>query len=51
MIKKAQFFLAYKTDIVSSKLMIFTRVALHTKSKGLLISGPLFSKGLGFLHA
>jgi hypothetical protein len=30
--------------LLSKKLMLFTRVAPRTKSKGLLIGGPLLSK-------
>jgi hypothetical protein len=30
--------------------LLFTCLAPHTKSKGLLIGGPLLSRNLGFLH-
>jgi hypothetical protein len=36
--------------LIQQKLMLFTRVAPRTKSKGLPIGGPLFSKNLCFLH-
>jgi hypothetical protein len=35
---------------IQQKIMLFTRVAPCTKSKGLLIDGPLLNKKLGFLH-
>jgi hypothetical protein len=40
----------YRQSLTQQKLMLFTCVASHTKSKGLLIGGPLFSRNLCFLH-
>jgi hypothetical protein len=37
-------------SLTQQKLMFFTRVAPHTKSKGLPIDDHLFSKNLCFLH-
>jgi hypothetical protein len=37
--------------LMSLAIVLFIRVALYTKSKGLPISGPLLSKNLYFLHA
>jgi hypothetical protein len=35
-------------SLIQQKLMLFTRVAPHTKSKRFLIGGPLFSKTYAF---
>jgi hypothetical protein len=40
-----------RRSLIHKKLMLFTCVAPHTKSKGLLIGGPLLNKNLYFLHA
>jgi hypothetical protein len=40
-----------RRSLTQQKLIIFTCVAPHTKSKGLSIDGPLLSKNLAFLHA
>jgi hypothetical protein len=37
-------------SLIQQKLSLFTRVAPRTKSKGLPIDSPLFSKNLCFLH-
>jgi hypothetical protein len=39
-----------RQSLTQQKLMLFTRVAPRTKSKRLLIGGPLLSKNLCFLH-
>jgi hypothetical protein len=38
-------------SLTQQKLRLFTCVAPHIKSKGLLIGSPLLSKNLGFLYA
>jgi hypothetical protein len=40
-----------RRSLIQQKLKLFTHVAPRTKSKGLPIDGPLFSKNLCFLHA
>jgi hypothetical protein len=40
-----------RRSLTQQKLILFTYVAPHTKSKGLPIGGPLLSKNVVFLHA
>jgi hypothetical protein len=51
MIKGIQVFLPMKLTSYPAKIYVFTCVAPRTKSKGLLIGGPLLSKNICFLHA
>jgi hypothetical protein len=40
-----------RRSFTQRKLMLFTHIEQHTKSKGLSVGGPLLSENLCFLHA